>query len=148
MCLQIKQQKRSELLKMCTSAYIQNSRSHWNPPSLSHMNAYNSVCPTLIHRDLEQGVFRSHSHGFAGDVTRGREQGRRQGGVGEGGRHREDKVAIGSAGWRTNTHGQTSADKLKLCGSKGETSQEAIDDYTQGIRDPFHLLRHWQAELH
>lgn len=37
--------------------------------------------------------------------------------------------------WRSAVQagGQASADKLKLCGSKGQTTQEATGEYTQGI---------------
>lgn len=71
--------------------------------------------------------------------------GDRGGSVREAGTEKTKWWSAVQAGGRTHTE---SADKLKLCGSKGQTSEEAIDDYTQGIRHPFHLLCHWQAELH
>lgn len=70
------------------------------------INAYYSACPTPIHRDLEQGIFRSHSLRFAGRVTRSQKHGRGKAGFREGGRHGEDKVSVNSARWRM-THRHT-----------------------------------------
>lgn len=96
----------------------------------SLIKAYNSACPTPIHRDLEQGVFRSHSLRFAGGVTRSQKRGRGKRGLREGGRHGEDKVAVNSARWRM-THTQTHRHPdthVKVRWTKGQKSQEAIDN--------------------
>lgn len=65
--------------------------------------AHHSASPAAIHWDLEQSIVRSHSLRFAGGVAGSDKQGRGKRGLGEGGRHGEDKVAVNSALWR-RTH--------------------------------------------
>lgn len=64
------------------------------------VKSHHSACPTAIHRDLKQGVVRSHFLRSAGEVAGSDKQGRGKRGLRDGGRHREDKVAVNSALWR------------------------------------------------
>lgn len=80
--------------------------------NVGSLNAHQSPRPTAIHWDLEQGVVSGHLLRNAGGVASGNQQRRGQRGFREGGRHREDKVAIDSALWErahiacTHTHTQ------------------------------------------
>lgn len=58
------------------------------------------MCPTSIHGDLEQSVFRSHFFRFAGGIAKSQKHSRGKRGVHDGSRHREDKVAVNSACWK------------------------------------------------